>query len=288
MIHNTFRNTCNNILEELCEKIDTTQAKVQSLTERLSTMDGQADGIPANPKQADFEHLHHWCNKLWLQWRSCAVPNNGPTPTLCAYMEDECGDPVLSEIRDEVLANARGFLADCLQKGRTAELLFSQGLGFEVGEEFHLTLKKKHPWLCLCAGCGKVYQVWTDHFRSWRKSNMPKEVIVISDSEDTIDSATTKDSKDATDPIDIDDHDDGVAATGMKCGNTDKEGAGASKCQGGPQQSPEVQLTLVWSLCWGATGGTRRSTQRREMRRVVRARGNKGKVGVTRDQCCVW
>jgi len=34
------------------------------------------------------------------------------------------------------------------------------------------------------------------------------------------------------------------------------------QCQGGPQWSPEIQLTLVWSSCWGATGGAGRSTQR--------------------------
>ena len=59
-------------------------------------------------------------------------------------------------------------------------------------------------------------------------------------------------------------------------------------CQGGPQRSPEVQSTLVWSSCWGATGSARCSTQRGEQRRVVRTRGNKGEVGVTRDQCRVW
>jgi len=64
----------------------------------------------------------------------------------------------------------------------------------------------------------------------------------------------------------------------------------ASKCacQGGPRRSPEIQSTLVWSSCWGATGSARRSTQRGEQRRVVRTRGNKGEVGVTRDQCRVW
>jgi len=59
-------------------------------------------------------------------------------------------------------------------------------------------------------------------------------------------------------------------------------------CQGGPRRSPEIQSTLVWSSCWGATGSAGRSTQRGEQRRVVRTRGNKGEVGVTRDQCCVW
>jgi len=60
------------------------------------------------------------------------------------------------------------------------------------------------------------------------------------------------------------------------------------RCQGGPRRSPEIQSTLVWSSCWGATGGARRSTQRGEQRRVVKIRGNKGEVGVTRDQCRVW
>jgi len=60
------------------------------------------------------------------------------------------------------------------------------------------------------------------------------------------------------------------------------------ECQGGPWRSPEIQSTLVWSLCWGATGGAGRSTQRGEQRRFVRTRGNKGEVGVTRDQCRVW
>jgi len=63
---------------------------------------------------------------------------------------------------------------------------------------------------------------------------------------------------------------------------------GSDICQGGPQWSPEIQSMLVWSSCWGATGGAGRSTQRGEQRRVVRARGNKGEVGVTRDQCRVW
>jgi len=60
------------------------------------------------------------------------------------------------------------------------------------------------------------------------------------------------------------------------------------ECQGGPRRSPEIQSTLVWSSCWGATGSAGRSTQRGEQRRVVRTRGNKGEVGVTRDQCRVW
>jgi len=60
------------------------------------------------------------------------------------------------------------------------------------------------------------------------------------------------------------------------------------ECQGRPRRSPEIQSTLVWSSCWGATGGAGRSMQRGEQRRDVRTRGNKGEVGVTRDQCCVW
>jgi len=62
----------------------------------------------------------------------------------------------------------------------------------------------------------------------------------------------------------------------------------AAECQGGPRRSPEIQSTLVWSSCWGATGSAGCSMQRGEQRRVVRARGNKGEVGVTRDQCRVW
>ena len=71
----------------------------------------------------------------------------------------------------------------------------------------------------------------------------------------------------------------GVACLGL---------AACRACQGGPRRSPEIQSTLVWSSCWGATGSVGRSTQRGEQRRVVRARGNKGEVGVTRDQCRVW
>jgi len=65
------------------------------------------------------------------------------------------------------------------------------------------------------------------------------------------------------------------------------EGMALWLCQGRPRWSPEIQSTLVWSSCWGATGSAGRSTQRGEQR-VVRARGNKGEVGVTRDQCRVW
>ena len=65
-------------------------------------------------------------------------------------------------------------------------------------------------------------------------------------------------------------------------------GVEMNHCQGGPRRSPEIQSTLVWSSCWGATESARRSTQRGEQRKIVRARGNKGEVGVTRDQCRVW
>jgi len=68
----------------------------------------------------------------------------------------------------------------------------------------------------------------------------------------------------------------------------DYQTVSSDTCQGGPRRSPEIQSTLVWSSCWGATGSARRSTQRGEQRKVVRARGNKGEVGVTRDQCRVW
>jgi len=48
-IHNVFRSTRNDLLEELCAKIDATRAEVRDIAEKVSTVDDQ-DGIPLHPK----------------------------------------------------------------------------------------------------------------------------------------------------------------------------------------------------------------------------------------------
>ena len=188
-------------------------------------MDAQANGIPLHPKQEDYPDLGHWRSEPWLALRSGAGPKTGPTSTLCLYMEDESGRLVDSEVRDEVLADARGFWADCLRTGRGDELLGSKKYGLRIKEDFRLALEEKHPWLRLCSGHWKVYQIWTNHFWSWRTNNMPKSedkkkgsvIVVSSDGEDNLE------------PITVADSDNTEVKTGKKRSNTDDADAGSSK-----------------------------------------------------------
>jgi hypothetical protein len=147
--------------------------------------------------------------------RSGADPGSsgGGASTLCIYLEDEFGQPVLSEIKDELLADVRGFWADQLRKGKEDELVPLTKLGFAMREEFRLTFEEKFPWLRLCAGHWKVFQLWINHFGSWRKHNMKPKVEVG--------------------PIIIIDSDD--ASVGQKRGSTDEGDAEAPKRHKGDQ-----------------------------------------------------
>lgn len=229
-IHDIYRNARNDLLEELCAKIDTTRAEVHDIAQNISTIDNQADSIPLNPKQEDYPDLGYWRSEPWLTLRSGTGPKTVSTSTLCLYMEDEFGRLVDSEVRDEVLADARGFWADCLRKGREDELLGSKKYGLDIKEDFRLALEKKHPWLRLCSGHWKVYQVWTNHFGSWKNNNMTKSdnkkgpvIVISSDNEDNGEATIVLDS------------DDTVTKTGKKRNNPDDADAGSSKRHKGKQ-----------------------------------------------------
>ena len=113
-IHNVFRNIRNDLLEELCAKIDATRAKVHNIAERVSTMDDQAGGITADLKQEDYLYVRYWRSEPYQDLRSATGPKSTSTPTLCIYMERDDGQLVDSEVQDDILADARGFWADAL------------------------------------------------------------------------------------------------------------------------------------------------------------------------------
>jgi len=150
-------------------------------------------------------------------------------------MEGKDGELLDSEVRDEALADARGFWTDCLRKGRGDKLLNSQKYGLEIKEEFRLALERKHPWLRLCAGNWKVYQLWTNHFGSWKRNNMPelggkdKPILVSSDSEDNADPVAVNVSDDSVVSITDDDSDDNAIKVGRKRSSTDDGNPGTSK-----------------------------------------------------------
>jgi len=87
-------------------------------------------------------------------------------------MEDEFGNAIPDDIRDEVLRDIRGFWSDMLEDGKGNKLKRYNDLGFQTQNDFRVALEGRYPWLRLCDGHWKVYQLWINYFPSWEKSHM--------------------------------------------------------------------------------------------------------------------
>ena len=188
-VHNIFRDSYNLLLENLGEIVQKTGVDFRKMIQHISTkFVGQIPGadpsdIPLNPKRADYKDVVYWARKPWMSIRNRTTVKTMDAPVLKLFLEDEFGNPMPEDIKDEVLKDTRGFWKDELTAGRGEMLTCYSDLGFKMRNDFRVLLEGKYPWLRLCDGHWKVYQLWINYFSSWKDTNMPSSAIVISSDE---------------------------------------------------------------------------------------------------------
>ena len=73
--------------------------------------------------------------------------------------------------------DARGFWFDKFADPETRPLLGPRNkIGFQMSEDFRVTLEGKYPWLRLCEASWKVAQVWQTGWSSWASTYCPANV----------------------------------------------------------------------------------------------------------------
>ena len=132
-------------------------------------------GIPLNPRQANYELSKYWRQAPWQAIRNKSKSKDPNLPILSLFMEDEFGNPVSDEVKEEVRGDLYGYWTDVLNDiDNTGEVLTRyKDLGFKRKEDFRKTMEGKYPWLRLCEGHWKVRQLWINHFSSWKRVHMP-------------------------------------------------------------------------------------------------------------------
>ncbi|KAF9781658.1 hypothetical protein BJ322DRAFT_1111578 [Thelephora terrestris] len=157
-------------------------------------------GIPLNPKKIHYENLKYWPQSAWLAVRRKAKPKDSKAPVLSLFFEDESGEMVSDEVKEEVRGDMTAYWVDMLHEGKVP--VHYSGLGLKHREDFRLTMEGKYPWLQLCEGHWKVRQLWVNHYKKTRIAAIidndpelkikfanhplvPIVVDIITDSEDT-------------------------------------------------------------------------------------------------------
>jgi hypothetical protein len=149
--------------------------------------------IPLNPKQCDFKGTKYWPRAPWKAIRNRTAKIPVDSPVLKLFMEDEFGNPIPDDTRDELLKDTRGFWSDQVEASKTNLLKCYGDLGFQMRNDFRVALEGRYPWLRLCDGHWKVFQLWINYFPSWEKTHLRQESpIVISDDDSVCSPAGSK------------------------------------------------------------------------------------------------
>jgi len=81
-------------------------------------------------------------------------------PILSMFLEDEFGRPISDDVKAQLLGDMQAYWKDLARSGQATS--YSQA-GFQVREEFRKTMEGKYPFLRLCEGHWKVYQMWINY-----------------------------------------------------------------------------------------------------------------------------
>ena len=177
--------------------------------------------ILSDLKEEDFPGINYWHRCLWSTAKEEGVQGtNVASPLISIFFEDEFGNPVSDDVKQEVRGDLFAYWADMVKAGETPVQYSS--LGLNRREDYRKTMEAKYPWLRLCDGHWKVRQIWINY---WKKERFPSNggrnnsPIVISS--DTDDSGFASRQSDAI--IDITSDEDNVASTGSKRRRQDKD-----------------------------------------------------------------
>lgn len=207
------------MVHDIGEDIQQTRGYVKKMVKKISIkFVGQIPGvdtsdIPLHPKKANYPNVQFWKRGSWLSIRNNTAVKNSDAPVLKLFMEDEFGNDIPDDIRDELLNDMKGFWNDKLASEVAYQLKPYSKLGMEMRNAFRVALEGKYPWLRLCYGHWKAYQLWVNYFSSWARSHLPSaSPIVISDDSDNCEIIG-----------DQEDDDDKPSSAGSKCGREDSE-----------------------------------------------------------------
>jgi len=175
IVHKTTRDDCYETISSVYQAVESTTNEVRALAEQLAknpsggrAQEVEVDGIPVKPKQEDYEHLCWWRQGSWQPIRNGEVPNKSGIPTITLYMEDEFGNPIDEDTKEELRGECNFYWNQVVFDGDGDSLQSWQDLGLKRKEDFRIFIEHKFPWLRLCAGHWKMKQVWVNYFGRWR------------------------------------------------------------------------------------------------------------------------
>jgi len=180
IIDKVIRDAYNTLVGDLSGTIDETKDEVRKMVHHISTnftgrIPGvETVGIPLNPKRLNYKRVRYWNFDPWQAIRNRSKVKDSDSPILSLFFEDEFGELVSDEVKDEIRGDLYAYWTDMLN----AKVIPGayKSMGFERKEDYRKTMEGKFPWLRLCEGHWKVKQIWTNHISTWRKSNLPKEM----------------------------------------------------------------------------------------------------------------
>ena len=108
-----------------------------------------------------------------MQIRRGVSINDTDSPVLGAFLEDEFGRPIPKGVQKSLCGDAAAFWEDMIRAGEMPTTFYKTGLARR--EEFRALLEHKYPWLRLCEGHWKVYQLWVNYFPGWKSNRFPRD-----------------------------------------------------------------------------------------------------------------
>ena len=177
IFYNVVRDAYNSLLKGVGDKVEETREDIQKMVDHILTnfageIPGvKVPGIPPNPKHEAFELTKYWNHDPWKAARGGGKIKNCDSPILSLFMEDEFGQPVSDEVKEEVRGDLFGYWNDIYDVGE--KLTNYKELGLKRREDFRKTMEGKFPWLRLCEGHWKAKQLWINYFSPWKKTRLP-------------------------------------------------------------------------------------------------------------------
>ncbi|KAF9642394.1 hypothetical protein BDM02DRAFT_3133121 [Thelephora ganbajun] len=128
----------------------------------------ESSGIPLVPKKSDYPHLKYWNQAPWQEIRNGTRVKDIDSPVLSLFFEDESGNLVSDEVKEEVRGDLYAYWLDMVTDKEIP--VHYNGLSLRRQEDYRKTMEGKYPWLRLCEGHWKVKQIWVSH---WKKDRFP-------------------------------------------------------------------------------------------------------------------
>lgn len=154
------RDSYNNLLNTLGQKINETRDNVRNMVQHISTKfvrpipGAHKMNIPLNSRPEEFTRVKYWDPNVWNDARHRSKATNVETSVFSSWMEDEFSRDIPDAIRSNLRDNANSYWTDMYTKGKIPKPWGSTG--FERKENFWIIMEGKYPWLRLCNGHWKA------------------------------------------------------------------------------------------------------------------------------------